>query len=229
MDTCQMDSKAACIQIVPIFAGLSQDEVAEIAQIASTRAYARREEVYQAGDKGGKLFVVHTGQIKIYRVSQSGREQVLRVVGPGDFMGELSLFSALPLTDYAQATKAASVCVLEGDKLKQLMVKYPGIALKVMGVLSTRLDQANQQVEAISITSVSQRLAQALLNLAEDKPVINLPVSKGDFASQLGMSQETLSRRLAAMQEEGIISLSGQRSIRITDKQALMDLMEEDF
>jgi len=66
-----------------------------------------------------------------------------------------------------------------------------------------------------------------LLELSLGRKTVNLPMSKGDFASQLGMSQETLSRRLAALQEEGVITLSGHRKIIIQDREALEALSME--
>ncbi len=95
------DSHISCLEHVPIFAGLSQDEKLEIAEIASSRSYEKGEMIYRAGDKGGRLFVLYTGSAKLFRLTSDGKEQVLRLVNPGEFIGELSLFSSLPLTDNA--------------------------------------------------------------------------------------------------------------------------------
>ena len=110
------------------------------------------------------------------------------------------------------------MCMLQGQRLKDLMAKYPSIAFKVMDELSRRLEKAENQIEEISLSSVTKRVVKALLELAEDKNEFFLPMTKGDLASQLGMTQETLSRKLAALQEEGLITLKGQRKIIIKDK-----------
>jgi CRP/FNR family transcriptional regulator len=183
--------------------------------------------VYSAGDEGGTLFVPHVGRVKLFRLNANGKEQVLRLVVPGEFMGELSLFSSLPLTDNAQALEATTMCVLQGDLLKGLMAKYPSIAFKVMDELSRRLEKAENLIEAISLSSVTKRVAQALLELADGKKEILLPMTKGDLASQLGMTQETLSRKLAALQDEGLILLKGHRKIMIKEKSALEEISLE--
>ena len=90
-----------------------------------------------------------------------------------------------------------------------------------MEELSQRLQKAENLIEVISLDSVEQRLAQALLALAGDKAEITLKMAKKDFASQMGMSRETLSRKLAAFQEQGLIRLEGQRRIVILDKEGL--------
>ena len=225
MEQCRhFDTNLGCLGHVPIFAGLSGGEAEEIARIASTRSFQKGDSVYRAGDQGGTLFVLHTGRVKIYRLSVHGREQVLRVAGPGEFIGELSLFSAVSLTDNAQALDDTAMCVLQGARLKELMGKYPSIAFKVMDVLSRRLEQADQLIQSISLSSVTQRLAHALLERADAKDVVVLQMSKGDFASQLGMNQETLSRKLKALQEDKLIELSGHRKIIIRDRRALEGL-----
>ncbi|NLP30584.1 MAG: Crp/Fnr family transcriptional regulator [Clostridiales bacterium] len=217
------DSHISCLEHVPIFAGLSQDEKLEIAEIASSRSYEKGEMIYRAGDKGGRLFVLYTGSAKLFRLTSDGKEQVLRLVNPGEFIGELSLFSSLPLTDNAQVLEATTMCVLQGEELKKLMAKYPTIAFKVMDELSRRLEKAEDRIEAISFSSVTERVAEALLEISEGKSEFSLPMTKGDLASQLGMSQETLSRKLAAFQEEGLIALKGQRKIIIKSRLGLME------
>lgn len=210
-----------CIETVPIFSSITYEEMLEIAAITEARSYEKGEMVYTAGDPGGKLYVIHAGRVRITRISASGKEQVIRILGPGEFMGELSLFSALPLTDNAQVLEGCTMCVIEGSKLKALMLKNPVISLKVLDELSKRLEKAENQIEAISLSSVEERIAQALLELSEQDNIIILPMTKGDLASQLGMSQETLSRKLTAFQEQGLIKLEGHRKIIILDRAGL--------
>lgn len=217
-----------CISHVPIFDSLTDSEKVEVAHIASSRSFLRGETIYQAGNESGTLYVLYTGKVKLFRLSVSGKEQFSRIIGPGDFMGELSLFSSLPLTDYAQALENCVMCVLKGAQLKEIMAKHPSIAFKIMDELSRRLASAESRIEVISLSSVNQRLAQTLLDLSVESDTIKLAMSKGDFASQLGMSQETLSRRLSAWQDEGIIEQKGHRTIIIKDKDALEDALFED-
>lgn len=225
---CNCNSHGSCLDHVPIFASLSQEEKQEIAEIATSRSFEKGEMIYRAGDKGGTLFVLYTGRAKIYRLNANGKEQVIRLVNPGEFIGELSLFSSLPLTDNAQVLEETTMCVLQGERLKVLMTKYPSIAFKVMDELSRRLENAEGRIEAISLSSVTKRVAEALLELSQGKKEIMLPMTKGDLASQLGMSQETLSRKLAAMQEEGLILLKGHRRIIIQNRAELEELSLEE-
>ena len=213
-----------CIEIVPIFSNLTNEEMLEIASITRDKTFEKGEMVYFAGDKGEKLYVIHTGKVKIIRFTESGKEQVIRVLGPGEFMGELSLFSNEPMQDYAETIEKANMCIIDGNKLKDLMGKYPSIGFKVMEELSKRLGKAEYLIENINHYSVEKRLSNALLELSDENGLINLGMSKKDLASNLGMSQETLSRQLSAFQEQGIIELKGHRKILILDEDALVHI-----
>ena len=213
-----------CIEIVPIFSSLTYDEMLEVAGITNSREYKKGEMIYMAGDRGDSLFVIHKGKVKITRFSESGKEQVIRVLGPGEFMGELSLFVYENLTDNAEALENTTVCVIAGEKLKELMGKYPSIAFKVLEELSYRLGRAENLIEHLGIHDVESRIVETLLDLAGKDGEITLKMSKGDLASHIGMSQETLSRKLSYFQDMGWIKLIGHRKIIILDKEGLENL-----
>lgn len=213
-----------CIEQVPIFSSLSSAEMLEVARITQERTFAKGELIYSAGDKREALFVIHKGQVKISRLSDIGKEQVIRVLGPGDFMGELALFSHSLMTDNAQALEDCTMCVIEGPRLMELMRKYPTIALKVMEELSQRLERAENLIEDISLHSAERRLAKTLLDLSKETGEVQLTLTKGDFASQIGMTQETLSRKLSAFEEGRLIRQVGHRRIVVLNREGLEDL-----
>lgn len=212
---------SGCIDTVPIFSGLTNDEKNEIALITVERRYEKGQSIYLAGKSDKRLYVIHRGRVKISRVSPSGKTQVLRTLGPGDFMGELTILNDVPLQDYAEAMEDSVMCSIEGQRLKTLMQKFPSIALNILEALSSRLEKAETLIEHISLHPAEQRLAQALLEVSAGRREFDLELSKGDFASQLGMTQETLSRKLAAFQERGMIRLKGLRGIVLLDAEAL--------
>lgn len=221
---CSKGKKRLCIEIVPIFNNLNYDEMLEVAGITNSREYKKGEMIYMAGDKGRNLFVIHKGKVKITRISETGKEQVIRVLGPGEFMGELSLFVHEKLKDNAEALEDTKVCIINGEQLKKLMEKYPTISFKILEELSSRLGKAEQLIEHLGIHNVETRIVETLLNLADEKGEIVLTMSKGDLASHIGMSQETLSRKLSYFQEKGWIKLVGHRKIVLLDPASLSKL-----
>ncbi len=214
-------SNKTCIQMVPIFSTLNYDEMMEVASITTSRDYKKGEMIYIAGEKKKTLYVIHKGKVKLTRISPSGKEQIISILGPGDFMGELSLFNDEPITNNAEALENTTVCIIDGDKLKEIMAKYPTIAFKVLEELSRRLKRAENLIENLGVNDVETRIVQTLLDLADENGVINLDISKKDLAAYMGMSQETLSRKLSYFQDKGLIKQIGHRRIEILDKESL--------
>lgn len=222
---CFQDRGNNCIEIVPIFSNLSRDEMIEVANITSEKTFEKGEMIYMAGDKGDKLYVIHSGEVKISRISDTGKEQVIRVLESGEFMGELSLFSSSSLRDNAEALSKTVMCVIHADMLKDLMSKYPGISIKIVEELSNRLENVEALIENISIHGVDRRVADILLDLADEVGEVNLNMSRRDLASHIGMSQETLSRKLRSFEEKGWIKLIGHRKIIVVERSLLEDIV----
>lgn len=218
-------SENTCIELVPIFSTLTFDEMMEVASITVSKTYKKGEMVYLEGEREKKLYVIHRGSVKISRISSSGKEQVIRILGSGEFMGELSLFNDEPNANNAEVIEDATVCIIDGDKLKSLMAKYPPIAFKVLEELSSRLNRAENLIENLGVKDVESRIAEMLLELADEKGHIILTVRKGDIASHLGMSQETFSRKLSYFQDKGWIKLKGHKEITVLDRDSLEELL----
>ncbi|HLW21857.1 MAG TPA: Crp/Fnr family transcriptional regulator [Sphaerochaetaceae bacterium] len=226
--SCNEHGPYNCIDIVPIFQHLTHEEMAQVAAITTECSFEKGEVVYRVGERRGKLFVLHTGSVKVYRLTVEGKEQVIRIVGPGEFLGELSLFSMNTQTDTAVTLEQTRMCSIDWSHLRSLMERIPSIAFKVMEQLSGRLEKTESLLEQTNLTTVEQRLANYLLQSSVGRPSFTLGLSKGDLASLLGMTHETLSRRLSAFQQAGIIELHGHRGVTILDREALEELMEGD-
>lgn len=219
-----MGEEKNCIETVPIFSNLSREEMIEISMITNSRKYKKGEIIYLAGEEGKTLYVIHEGRVKISRISEAGREQIIRILGPGDFMGELSLFTRGLLTSNAEAIEATTVCIIDGGELNAIISQRPAIAVKIIQELSYRLKGAENLIESLVLYDVEERLADILLKMADNQGRIVLEMSKKDLASHIGMSQATLSRKLTFFQEEGWIKQIGHREIRILNRESLVGI-----
>lgn len=222
--TCNLNEEKSCVERVPIFSNLNKEEMREITSLIGHKEFKKGELIYMAGQNGGSLYVINSGKIKITRISSSGKEQVIRILEAGEFMGELSIFKSSPLMDNAEALTETIMCIIDEKDLKDILKKYPLISFKIMEELSERLERAESLIQNINLSSVEKRLADILLELVDKDGKIDLKMSKKDLASQIGMSSETLSRKLSAFQELGIIKLIGQRKINILNLSALEEI-----
>lgn len=214
----------SCIEKVPIFSSLTFEEMVEVSLTTMQREYKKGETIFLEGEHVEKLFIINKGKVKIAKLSETGKEQIIRVLGPGDFMGELSLFTHSPLNSNAEALEPTTICIVDGGKINNLIERRPSIALKIIKEMSVRLEKAENQIQSFVIQDVEQRLADTLIKMADDNNFINLTISKKDLASHIGMSQETLSRKLTIFQNRGWIKQEGQRKIIVLNKVALENI-----
>lgn len=215
----------SCLQKVPIFSGLTAAEMIEVSMTATHKKYKKGENIYLEGETAEKLFVINAGKVKISKLSEEGKEQIIRILQAGDFMGELSIFTNSPLKNNAEAVEATTVCTIDSKKIKELIEERPGIAIKILKELSMRLEKTESLIESLGLRDVEQRVADILLKLMDEDNVVDLSISKKDLAAHIGMSQETLSRKLTNFQEKGFIKQQGQRKIIILNKEALQDIV----
>lgn len=214
-----------CIDNIPIFHELTTEEKKDIMDSSSHKKYRKGDIIFTPGDSFDNLFVVNSGMVKISKISILGKEQILRILEPGDFMGELSLFSKTILNNTAEALQPTEICIIRGTRIKELLLQKPEISLKFLQRYTERIEESEELIEQIGLRDVEQRIANYLLLEIEKNEIenknneyeITLPVSKGDLASLIGTSQETLSRKLSFFQDNGWIKLKGQRNITVTD------------
>lgn len=216
------DHRLACVNLVPLFAGLSTEGRRWIAEVAVTRHFQRGEQVHRPGQRAA-LRIVHSGRVKVLRISESGAEQLLRILFPGDFHGETSLLAGRPVDSWAEALDPTEVCVLGADQVERLLRERPEVALRMLSSVSARLADAEQQLSSITGASVARRLGEHLLELAAEagSATFRLPSTKKDLASYLGTTPETLSRRLGALQDAGLVRLGASGLVEIRDPTGL--------
>ena len=219
-----------CVARVPLFQGLTRAEQEQVAELARPTRVWRDEQVYSAGSDMSQLMVVHRGSVKISRISADGHEQIVRIVGPGDFVGESAFLTGERPDHFATAMEAGSMCVFRHEDIQQLVARYPSIGFRMLQTLGGRLADTEARLASLISGDVSSRLADYLMSLpalrGPDGLVVNLPLAKKDIASLLDTTPESLSRQLRRLTDSGVISSGQGRRVVITDVDALMALGE---
>ena len=156
-------------------------------------------------------------------VAGIGKEQLVRILRPGDFAGE-NLFSSAAQDSYAEVTQASEICTIYQADMQELLRQYPDISLHILAELCRRLDLSEKQTATIATASINARLDDYLVEQAElmNSDTYELPMSRRDLASYLGTTPETVSRRLGEFEEAAWIVQTGQRQIKILDLDVLL-------
>jgi CRP/FNR family transcriptional regulator len=201
---------------VPIFSGLEESELNFLVQRAVPRRYSAGEVVFTEGEPCSGLYVVQTGQIRIFKSSASGREQVLSIDGPGSSVAELPVFDGGNYPASVAALEDSTLLFVSKQDFQSLCLAHPQVALKCLKVVGARLRRLVGIIEELSFTTVRHRLAAYLLRLAHKEGKrsalgveITLPDSNQELASHIGTVRELVSRNLSRLQAEGMVKVEG--------------------
>lgn len=214
-----------CVARVPVFRGLDPRQQSEVAGFARPVRAAAGQFLLTPSDRARRLLVIHEGRVRVSQLMETGHERVLRVLGPGDVVGEASFILGRRPANHAIAETDVVVCAFDHADLAGLVARYPDIAVRMLQVQAERLAAAERMLAALGGADVAARIAAYLLDLparrGDDGAVVELPMAKKDVASYLGTTPETLSRRLRALADDGVIALPAGRRIVVRDPDEL--------
>lgn len=217
-----LESRFNCVSKVPLFKDLPVQERRTIASRITARVVSRGEVVQAQGDMPA-LQIVHAGQVKQIRLAPDGSQRLLRVLGPGEFMGEHSVLTGFPAPRMATALTQAQVCTLSRPDIQQWLEQRPQMAVIMLQAVTRRLEETEAQLASLADRTVAQRLAAYLLSISQGRVghPLDLPVSKKDLASLIGTTPETLSRQLRSLSDQGALALGTGRRITILRQELL--------
>lgn len=226
-------SAAETLRRVPLFSDLTDTELKFLTERAVWRNLSPGELMFNEGDACAGLFVVESGNVRIYKSSPSGREQVLSVDGPGSSIAELPVFDGGNYPASAAAVNDVQVLFVSKQDFHSMCLVHPQVALKVLRIVGKRLRSLVGIIEELSFTTVRSRLISLLVRIArqEGKPAANgavqitLPSSNQELASHIGTVRELVSRNMSRLQAEGLIRIDG-REVTIPRITALRDQLE---
>ncbi len=212
----------------PLFSGLAAEDVDALAEVARLRRLPKGEVLFLEGQPAEGFYVVAEGRVKVFRLSPQGREQILHVVGAGLSLAEAALFAGSNYPASAQALEASTVVFFPREDFARLLRSRAELALNLIGAMARKLREFAGLIEELSLTSVRARLARYLLSRqpvgsGERPGWTALGLSKGALASRLGTVPETLSRSLASLSGQGLITVDGRR-VRILDAETLREI-----
>jgi len=210
---------------VPLFAPLSSEEMGEVQRIIVQREYKKGEFIIHPLKVMQCLFIINKGKVKVIRPNSDGKEQILYVLTVGDFFGEQALFGQMSKDIIVEALEDSGICTISKAQFQALLQQMPQIALKMIEVMSNRLTKMEELVESLGINSVDKRVFDLIEEYSlkfgrktEQGILIQLPLSREEMANHLGITRETISRKLAKYQDEGKIKLIGHKQILLINK-----------
>ncbi len=218
----QPDCKTCAKRFTNVFCKAQFDSMEQINDEKVCTPYKKGEYIFKEGTRPHGVFCVNRGKIKLSKLGDDGREQIIRLAKPGDPLGYRALLSGDLYNCSAVALDDSGVCFVPKELFLGILQKDVQLSMEMMKLLSDDLRKAELQITHLAQKPVRERVAEALLFIKEtygfesDGITIDAQFTREDLANIVGTATETLIRLLSEMNKDKIINLSGKK-IQITD------------
>lgn len=212
----------------PYFAGLSEDELGRIDERMQATSWREGDVLYRAGDAAEHLYIVAEGRVKLSQVTINGVETVADILAPGELFGAMGAVGEPVHLQSAGAMVGSCALRIDQESFRAVLGEHPTVALRVLDDVAARLARAHSDIGGQSSDTVAQRVATALLRLADklgedrgaDGFLIEVPLARTDIAGLARSTPESVSRVMSRWRREGVID-SGRRWTAILDRARL--------
>ena len=197
-------------RLAHLFRDLDRDLLVQIARHASWRELSAGEPLFAKGDPGKHFFLVKTGVIKLFLLSADGQEHIIEIIGREQLFAEAVMFMGGSYPIYASALENSRVIAFEAHFFATLLRNNASLCLTLLAAMSRQMHTLLAEIDQLTLQTSTRRLAQYLLAQPARKianaRMIQLPTTKQNIASLLDIRPETLSRILARLVDDGLIS-----------------------
>lgn len=218
---------SACLTHVPIFQNLDSSQMQRVQSLIRQRTLSSGEVLFHEGERTNRLIIVRSGVLKLVRYGSDGQLFLLETLFAGDFYGGDQLFSESHYNETGIAGDSLGICTIASRDIRALMLNDPHIALSVITYLNGKLEQYRQQVEMLATKRVEKRLAMFLLERGRRTGSRAVLLSQEEVGAAINLTKETVNRKLAKMQDEGLVAIGGKKHILLVDIPALELLASE--
>lgn len=196
------------------------DELSTLSAAKTCTIYRAGNVIFHEGSNSVGLFCVNSGKIKLHKMGSDGKEQIIRLVKPGDFIGYRALMSDTPFSASATALEDSSICFIPREAFFSILKSNEALSEGMMKLLCRNLEESEKRLTEMAYKPVRERLAEALLMIrntymepgSEGIP-FSFSLTREDLAGLVGTAKETVIRLLSEFKKDQIIRSEGRRII----------------
>ncbi|HEX32190.1 MAG TPA: Crp/Fnr family transcriptional regulator [Candidatus Acetothermia bacterium] len=204
-----------------IFADLKEKELQKLQENSRKIKYGRGEIIFPEGAPAFGLYLVFDGMVKLVKRSMRAKSQILKIVGPGELLGETTLFDKGSYNAYAKTLSPAVIGFIERGDIFYFLERHPKTIFRMYSRLSEELKAFQNKLAERSYSSSKERLARLILHLGKS----GVELSRAELAEMAGVSSKTAIRTLSELESRGIIAIES-RKIKILREEYLQKIME---
>ncbi|MBN1259083.1 MAG: Crp/Fnr family transcriptional regulator [Anaerolineae bacterium] len=200
------------LQAIPLLKGLTDHDLHILAMAAHRRVFQEGQRIYDQGEPGITCHLITRGRVKVFVASDEGHELAMRLLGPGELIGEMALFENLPRSASVVAVIPTETLELDQETLMRCLQRSPALSLSLLRAMSARLRHTTEEAEGLASLPVPERLLRRLQRLAEwsgtrveDGIRIMPPMTQQELAALVGASRESINRALVKLRRQGVV------------------------
>ncbi len=204
-----------------ILADLNEKDLEKLREATRKIQYGRGEIIFQEGAPAFGFYLVFDGMVKLVKRSMRAKSQILKIVGPGEILGETTLFDKGSHNAYAKTLEPVVVGFIERGDFFYFLERHPKTIFRLYEKLSEELKAFQNKLAERSYSSSKERLARLILHLGKS----GVELSRAELAEMAGVSSKTAIRTLSELEGRGIIAIES-RKIKILRDEYLQKMME---
>ncbi len=205
--------KLGLLREVALFSGLSDADMQAIGHATTMTRCVRGQRILAPDDAPDRIHIIKRGRVRLYRMTQDGKQLTLDIHEQGTILGDMSLLGQERLPEaYAEALDDAVICTIAPDELRRLIQRHPIIGINIIRHLSGRLAAAERELAVMAYSRVDQRVARKLVDLAQrfgvSTPrgtIIQARLTQQELAEMVGTTRETLAHTLTDFRNAGVL------------------------
>ena len=206
------------LRTLPLFSGLADAQVDALLPHVQHRSYPTRFRILHAGENTDGLYLLLSGRVTVLHEDALGHQFIARVIGPGDFFGELGLLESEPCAASVQAQEPCEVLFLARGRVLEFLGQSADAALGMLRTVVSRLHDAHGKMHGLALTTVYERVANVLLECSR---VIDgerrVEVGAERIAAMVGASREMVSRVIGDMIRRHVVRRERRKLIVVDD------------
>ncbi len=217
-----------CAKKVGLFESFDPDDLENLLKLIERLYIPKGDFIFKEGNVSDRLYIVNGGSFKVYRYTKDGKEQILYLLSEGDYFGELNLLKTQVQEFNAIALEDTHLCTIRKDAFDSLLSAYPKLYAKILEHAYERINTLESMIQTLTAKDVDSRIASLLLKLADQFGIqkqgcieIPLKLTREEMSNLIGLTRETVSRKLSQFQTDGLVEFEDSRTIYITDINAL--------
>ena len=187
-----------------------QKDLEKLSEERDTRKYRKKDFLYQEADRPKRLYFVTSGQVKVYRTNDAGKEYITCLYKAGDFIGYNALLRDEPYKDSAMVTEEAEINYIPKEDFFALLYNNRNFSARFIKMLASNTNDQEEQLLSLAYNSIRKRVAEALVKLnihnkeaGKDK----IAILRDDLAGMVGTAKESVIRTLTDFKKEGLIAI----------------------